>query len=462
MKRFLPFVLLVLSGQMWSFNSFAQSEEDNVIDEVIWVVGDQAILRSDVENTRLQMIQVQKQRFTGDPYCIIPEQLAIQKLYLHQAKLDSIEITDAQILPYVDYELNNYITMAGSRERLENIQGKPLNAIREELKQSLKDLETVKKMKSELVKNVKITLSDVRNFYDQIPQDSLPYIPTTVEVQIITMEPEIPLSEIDEIKRKLREYTDLVNSGQMSFANLAFMHSQDPNSAQDGGDLGFVGKGTLAPEFAAAAFDLNDPNRVSRIVETEYGYHIIQLIEKRGDRIRVRHILLKPQVADDDLNVAVQRLDTARTSIMDGKFTFEEGVYYSSDRDTKNNRGILVNGDLYSHSDRSGTSRFEMSELPQEISKAVASLNVGEISKPFVMINTKNKKVAAIVKLNSRIEGHKANLIDDFQSIRTMAEEKKRNELLNKWLTNKRRETYIRINDNYKNCDFQLDGWVQN
>jgi len=461
MKRFLPFVLLVLSGQLWSLNSFAQSEEGNVIDEVIWVVGDQAILRSDVENMRLQM-QYQKQRFSGDPDCFIPEQLAIQKLYLHQAKLDSIIITDAQISPYVDYELNNYIAQAGSREKLETIYAKSISAIREELKQNLKERETVKKMKSELVKNVKLTLSDVRNFYDQIPQDSLPYIPTTVEVQIITMEPEVPLAEIDEIKRKLREYTDQVNSGQMSFSSLAVMYSEDPNTSKDGGDLDFVGKGSLAPEFAAAAFDLNVPNRVSRIVETEYGYHIIQLVEKRGDRIRVRHILLKARVSEDDLNVAMQRLDTIRNSIMEEKFTFEEGTFYSSDKDTRNNKGILVNSDLYSYSDRSGTSRFEMSELPQEISKEIASLSVGEISKPFVMINSKNKKVVAIVKLNNRIEGHKASPAEDFQSLRAMAEERKQNEVLNKWLTNKRKETYIRINDNYKNCDFQLDGWVQN
>jgi Parvulin-like peptidyl-prolyl isomerase len=462
MKRFLLFVFTAFLLQSGALNSFAQNDENNIIDEVIWVVGDEAILRSEVENMRLDM-QLRRQRLAGDPYCVIPEQIAIQKLYLHQAKLDSIEISDSQIAQQVDYQLNMFINQIGSKEKLEEYYSKPLSAIREELKQNLKEGETVKQMKRELVKNVKITPSDVRKFYEQIPQDSLPYIPTAVEVQIITVEPEVPLEEIDDIKRRLREYTDMVHSGRMQFSSLARMYSADAASAKEGGELGFQGKGMLAPEFAAAAFDLSDPSRVSRIVETEYGYHIIQLIEKRGDRINVRHILLRAHVSDEEVNKAIMKLDSIRNDIQNEKYTFEEAAFYFSyDKDTRNNKGILVNNDQNSYSERSGTSRFEMSELPQEISRAVGSLQVGEISAPFTMINSKNKKVVVVAKLRARVEGHKASLTEDFQSIRTMAEERKQDEVLNKWLTNKQKETYIRIKDNWKNCDFELNGWVQN
>ena len=460
MKHSLLFLITFL-GLSWCLDCVAQVNENNIIDEVIWVVGDEAILRSEVENMRLDM-QLSEQRLSGDPYCVIPEQIAIQKLYLHQAMLDSIEVSDAQILQSVDFHLNRSIQMAGSREKLEEHYSKPLNVIREEMRKNLKEGETVKQMKKELVKNIKVTPSDVRKFYEQIPQDSLPYIPTTVEVQVITVEPEVPIEEIDDIKRRLREFTDLVHSGQRPFSALARAYSADVNSANNGGELGFQGKGLLAPEFAAVAFDLNDPNRISRIVETEFGYHIIQLIEKRGDRINVRHILLQAHVSDSDLDKAKLRLDSVRTGILDEKFTFEEAAYYYSfDRDTRSNKGIMVNN-ITNSPDRSGTSRFEMFELPQEVSKAIEHLTIGEISQPFTMINSKNKKVVAVVRLRSRVEGHKASLTEDFQALKSMAEEQKQNELLNKWVRKKQKETYIRIKDNWKNCDFELDGWGQN
>ncbi|MDL2322530.1 peptidylprolyl isomerase [Bacteroidales bacterium OttesenSCG-928-A17] len=459
MKRSILFV--IISAFLISPNSFAQNEND-IIDEVIWVVGDEAILRSEVENMRLDM-QLREQRLAGDPYCVIPEQIAIQKLYLHQAKLDSIEVSDSQVIQRVDYQLNLRISQLGSKEKLEEYFSKPLRTIREELIQNIKEGETVRQMKQELVKNVKITPADVRKFYEQIPQDSLPYIPTTVEVQIVTFEPQISLAEIDDIKGRLREYTDLVHSGKMQFSTLARMYSADLASAKDGGELGFQGKGLLAPEFAAVAFDLNDPSRVSRIVETEFGYHIIQLIEKRGDRINVRHILLQAHVSNEEMNEALSKLDSIRTGIVDEKYTFEEAAfYYSFDKDTRNNKGIMVNNNQNNYSERIGTSRFEMAELPQELAKEIEHLNVGDISKPFVMINSKNKKVAVIAKLRSRIEGHKASLSEDFQALKSMTEERKQNDVLNKWLAKKQKETYIRIKDNWRNCDFELNGWVQN
>jgi len=460
MKRFF-FLLIFLMGFIFQARMQAQS---NVIDEVIWVVGDDAIFLSDVENVRLSLME--EQRFQGDPYCIIPEKLAIQKLYLHQAKLDSIEVSDSEVFSYVERQIKYYESVLGSQEKVEEYFNKPINAIREELRNSTKEQEIMKRVQQELVKKVKITPSDVRAFYKRIPTDSLPFIPTTVEVEIITLEPQVSLEEIDEIKARLREYTELVTSGKMQFSTLARINSDDKETAIRGGEMGFVGKNYLVPEFAVAAFDLNDPKKVSRIVETEYGYHIIQLIEKRGDRINVRHILLRPRVTKEAINAAIQKLDSVRSNIVDGKLTFEEGAtYISYDKDTRNNKGLMVNVPNVNNpnqSARTGTSRFEMSELPPDIAKAINTMQIGDISKPFSMISNKNnKEIVAIVKLKSRIEGHKASLTEDFQSLKDMVEEEKQNEILNDWVAKKQKETYIRINDNWRNCDFEMDGWIQ-
>ncbi|MDR0543602.1 MAG: peptidylprolyl isomerase [Dysgonamonadaceae bacterium] len=456
MNKVIFFILCLIA-----FSGYTQAQ-DNVIDEVIWLVGDEAILRSDVENIRLQM-QAEKQRIDGDPYCMVPEQMAIQKLYLHQAKLDSIDVPDSQVFNAVERRINYAIKEIGSREKLEEYLAKPLSAIREEWRQVTKEGLIVQEMQRKLVGKVKVTPTDVRSYYNRIPQDSLPFIPTTVEVEIVTFEPKISLEEIDDIKQRLRDYTEQINSGKREFSTLARLYSEDTESSKHGGELGFQGKGFLLPEFAAVAFELNDPKRVSRIVETEYGYHIIQLIEKRGDRINVRHILLKPRVTKEELTEATQRLDSVRTDILNNKFTFEEAAtYISHDKDTRNNKGLLVNTLQLTQmeNERTGTSRFEMEELPPEIGKAVYGMQVGSISQPFTMVNTKQKEVVAIVKLKSRSEGHKASLTEDYQALKAIVEQVKREEILAKWLYKKQQDTYIRINDNWKNCDFQTKGWI--
>jgi peptidyl-prolyl cis-trans isomerase SurA len=442
-----------------AFGGFVQAQS-NVIDEVIWVVGDDAILRSDVENMRLRL-QLYKQNLNGDPYCIIPEQMAVQKLYLHQAKLDSIEISESQIVQLAERQINYAISQIGSKEKLEEYYEKPINLIREEQKQIAKEENMIQQMQRKLIGDIKSTPSEIRAFFNRIPQDSLPFIPTTVEVEIITMEPTIALAEIDEIKRKLREFTEQIISGQREFSTLARLYSEDIESSKRGGELGFTGKASLVPEFATAAFELNDPKKVSRIVETEYGYHIIQLIEKRGDRINVRHILLKPHVTKEELETAALHLDSIRTDIVNDKFTFEEAAtYISHDKNTRKNKGLMVNNSTENYSERTGTSRFEMEELPPEVAKAIAGMQVDNISKPFTMINSNQKEVVAIVKLKSKVLGHKASLAEDFQALKEMLEQEKREKILEKWIAQKQKDTYIRINDNWKNCDFQTKGWI--
>ncbi len=441
----------------FSLTGYAQ---DNVVDEVVWVVGDDAILKSDVENMRLQM-QYEGERLSGDPYCIIPEQMAVQKLFLHQAKLDSVIVTDSDVTQQVDRWINYVMNEIGSKEKMEEyFQNKSITQIREERRAVEKDARTIELVKKKIVGDIKLTPSEVRKFYTQMPQDSLPFIPTTVEVEIITQEPKIPMEEIDNIKARLREYADRVTKGETEFSTLARLWSEDKGTAMRGGELGFTGKGTLDPEFAAVAFSLNDPKKISKVVESEYGYHIIQLIEKRGDRINCRHILLKPKVSAKELTDATLRLDSIATDIKSEKFTFEEAAsFLSYDKETRNNKGLMVNSARMS--DYAGTSKFEMQELPQEVGRIVKDMKIGDISKPFAMINDKGKEVVAIVKLKSRVEGHKANLSDDYQTLKNLMESRKQGEILAGWIAKKQKETYIRINDNWKNCDFQSDGWIK-
>ena len=427
--------------------------QDNVIDEVVWVVGDEAILKSEVEQVRIRA-QYEGRKFDGDPYCVIPEELALQKLFLNQAAIDSIEATETEVMNQVEYQMNYYINQIGSREKMEEYFQKSSMDIREELRETARRELTMQMMQRELMKDIKVTPAEVRRYFSKLSSDSIPYIPTQVEVQLITIEPEIPEEEIDRVKARLREFTDRINSGETSFATLARLYSQDPGSASNGGETGFRGKGYWVPEFTNVAFNLNDPKKVSKIVETEFGFHIIQLIEKRGDRVNVRHILLKPEVAENDLMAALSRLDSIADDIRNNKFTFENAVIHiSSDKDTRMNKGLMPN-------QNTGTSRFEMQELPQEIARAVNSMNVNEISKPFIMVNGKGKEVCAIVKLKSRIKGHKATLTDDFQTLKNVVLDKKRAEKIEKWIKEKQKSTYVRINEKWRNCDFKYPGWI--
>lgn len=428
--------------------------QSNVVDEVVWIIGDEAILKSQVEE-QYKAMQYNNQPINGDPYCVIPEQMAIQKLFLHQAKIDSIVVSDSQVLQQVEGRLNQYIAEIGSKEKLEEYFNKPMTQIKEEMVEAMRDMSIVEQMQDKLVGEIKTTPSEIRRFYSALPSDSIPYIPTQVEAQIITFNPKIPQQEIDNIKARLREYSDRVNKGESEFSTLAILYSEDP-SARMGGELGFMGKAQLVSEFANVAFNLTDPKKASKIVETEFGYHIIQLIEKRGDRINVRHILLKPKVADKDIQESIVKMDSLRTDIMNKKFSFEEAAQYlSQDKDTKNNNGLMVNAE-------NRTTRFEMSQLPQEIAKVVNTMQVGEISKPFMMMNQKQgKEEVAIVKLKARIDGHKANITDDYQALKSIVEKQKKQELIENWIRKKQADTYIRIKDGWRNCEFEYEGWVK-
>ena len=430
--------------------------EKSIIDEVIWVVGDEAILKSDVEEARLQAEQ-EGTRWNGDPDCVIPEQIAVQKLFLHQAAIDSIEVTESEIMQEVEAQINYWTQMVGSKEKLEEYKKQSIAQMRNELHDTMRDRKMAEEMRKELVKDIAVTPAEVRRFFKDLPEDSIPYVPTEVEVQIITQTPKIEQEEINRVKDQLREFTDRVTKGETQFSTLARLYSEDPGSARQGGELGYTGRGALDPAFANVAFNLTSPNKVSKIVESEFGFHIIQLIDKRGDKINCRHILLKPVVSDSSITKSLARLDSIRTDIYNGKFTFDEGAtYISDDKDTRANKGLMANA-----KDMSRTSRFKMDELPPEVARAIDTLKIGSISAPFQMINARGKTVCAIAKLKNRVEGHKATITEDFQVMKAVVENKRRMEKLHQWVCDKIKATYVRINDRYRDCKFEYQGWVR-
>ena len=389
-KRF-----LVILFSLISLVSLSKAQTDSIgtiVDEVIWVVGDEAILKSDVEAMRIQG-QQEGMHWNGDPDCAIPEQIAVQKLFLNQAIIDSVEVTEAEITQGVEQYLENMINVIDSREKLEEYHKKNISQIRADLRESYRERQMVQGMQQKLVKDLTVTPAEVRRYFKDLPQDSIPFVPTEVEVQIITQQPRIEQEEINRIKEELRDYTNRINKGDATFQTLARLYSEDPGTARRGGELDYTGRGMLDPAFANVAFGLTDPKKVSKIVESEFGFHIIQLIDKRGDKIKVRHILRKPVVSDDAVQKALLRLDTVATSIRQGevpemlkvfinpekpieKFTFEDAVsVFSDDKDTRNNNGLMFN--VTQEGQR--TSRFKLADLPAEVAKVVDTLQIGNV-----------------------------------------------------------------------------------
>ena len=448
-KKLWGAALLALSPML----GFAQT---NIVDEIIWVVGNEPILLSDVEETRISSEAYGQP--VDNPYCTIPEQIAVNKLFVHQAELDSVTVSESDVIRAVDNRINESIQAFGSREALEQMYGRSVSQMRENLKKQYREQMMADEVRQKLTTDVKATPAEVREYFKNVPNDSLPFIPTQVEVQIITSVPEVPRAEVERIENKLREYARRVNSGEADFSTLAKFYSED-GSARNGGELGYMGRNQLVPEFANVAFTLNDPKKVSKIVRSEYGYHIIQLIDKKGDKINVRHILLKPHIDDSEIEKGIARLDSIANDIRANKFTFDAAALaLSDDKDTRNNHGLMANVDQ-----QNGTvsSRFEMQDLPADVAKVVDTLSVGQISRAFRMTNDKGQEVCAVVMLKNRIEGHPANMTEDFQTLRDVVVNKRKEEKLEQWIKDKIKTTYVRISPDWRNCKFHYEGWVK-
>lgn len=437
-----------------SIVAFSMSAQNNVAEEVAWVVGDEPIFKSDIEE-QYQQALYERVPIDGNPYCVIPERMAIEKLFLHQAKIDTVEISNSTIIQNVDSRINYFIANLGSKEKVEEYFRKPLPELREQLMDVVRDQYTIQEVQRNLTKNIKATPADVRRYFNTVSKDSLPMIPQQVEVKIITINPVIPQQEIEDVKARLRDYSQKINDGESEFSTLAILYSEDGSSTY-GGEVGFRGRAELLPEYANAAFNLNDTKHVSKIVETEAGFHIIQLIEKRGDRVNTRHILLRPKIAQKDIEDAQAKLDSLRNDIINKKdgITFEmAALYISQDKDSKNNNGVMLN-------EREHSNMFEMADLPSEVGKMVATMQVGDISKPFVMMNPKtNRQQVAMVKLSKRVDAHRADFAEDYQVLKELYENRKRQEIIEKWVEEKQKSTYVYIEEGWRDCEFQYN-WM--
>lgn len=456
MQRLQRIVLLLLCCTASICSALAQSEQ-NVIDEVVWVVGDDPILLSDVEDYIMQS------KASGTPienaYCVVPEQIAIQKLYLHQADLDSIDVSETDVMAAVSERISDFIQAYGSRENLEAIAHRTVPQIREMLIRSERDQMRIQQEQQKLTENIKVTPAEVRAFFKDFPTDSLPQIPTQVEVQIITSTPQPSRAEIERIEERLRDISRRVNAGETEFSTQARFYSEDKGSAIRGGELDYMARRELVPEFSNVAFSLNDPKKVSKIVKTEFGYHILQLVDKRGDKVKVRHILMRPQIPDSTFVSANARLDSIADDIRAGKFSFDvAAMNLSDDKDTRLNNGLLFHSP---HPRIPPTSRLEMSQLNQDIAKVVDTLQVGQISRAFVMTNDKGQQVCAIVRLKNRIAAHPANSTDDFQVLRDVVYQDRCEKRLQQWVAAKVRSTYVRIKPEWRGCQFRYDGWIK-
>lgn len=434
--------------------AFVASAQKMLIDDVIATVGDDAILRSDIEYQYEQAL-IDGANYSGDMKCHIFEQCLIQKLMINQAKIDSVMVSDNDVVSQVDSRINYFMQQVGGQEKLEEYFNKPLTQIKRDQMEIVRTQMITQKMQGEITKDIKITPSEIRNYFSQMSEDSIPFISAQYEILQIVLFPAVEQEEIDRIKGRLREFQKQVAEGR-DFATLAVLYSDDPGSATRGGDLGWYSKSGFVPEFSAVAFNLQEKGKVSKIVETEFGYHIIQLIDRKGDRINCRHILMKPKISVENKKKASDFLDTVITMIDKNKITFEEAALrFSMDKDSRSNGGLMVN-------QNNGSAKFQINELPAEIAKVIQGLKEGEYSKPFMMMDErKGKETYRIVMLKKRHEPHKANIRDDYSMLQMMMEERKRKDVVDEWINKRIQEIYINITPEWQNCDFQYKGWVR-
>lgn len=429
------------------------SAQKNVIDKIIAVVGEEIVLKSDIENDLLHEQTRSAIANTADAKAQIFENRLVSMLLMAQAKIDSITVTDSEVETQLNSQLELYIQNIGSREKLESYFGKSYEEIKNEMRTPLRKQMITGRMQQKIVENVRITPSEVRYFYRKFNKDSLPEVGDKYEIQQIVIKPRISDTEKERIRNRLRQFRDDILEGKQSFNTLAVLYSEDPGTAAKGGELGYMSKNQLTPEFAEAAFSLK-PGRISKIVESEYGFHIIQYIDRQGDKVNVRHILLRPRVEESDREAALQRLDSVANFIKNGELTFEEAAFYaSSDKKTRNNGGLIFN-------EYDADSKLPKELIKGDMARQVSRLQVGEISEPF-LDRTETGDEYKIIKIKAYYPAHTANLDDDWLSFENGLKRKKEQEIFEKWIKERQENTYIHIDDEYKNIKFHYDGWIK-
>jgi len=445
--RQLKYYLVSLSLTLLIMVSLSlMAQEEYVIDQVAAVVGKNIILESDIETQYLSYrMQGGIHGTAAEMRCVILEDILYQKLMVSQAEVDSIEISSVQVEAELDRRLGMFINQFGSQEKLEEYYNKTLIEIKQELYSIVKDQLITQQVQSSIIATVTVTPSEIRSFYRTLPIDSIPLIKTEYVIAEIVKNPPINVEEKIRVKEQLLELRKRILQGE-SFSTLAILYSQDPGSAKKGGELGFYGRGQLYPEFEGIAYKLNE-GEISNVVETEAGYHIIQMIERKGDYINVRHILLTPKVSPTDLLEARNELDSIAQLIRADSISFEDAVIKFSDADNKNSDGLIINP-------YTGSTSFEAEQLDAQVSFTIEKMEIGEISDPVPMKTEDQKDAYRLLLLKERTTPHRANMKEDYSRIQEWALQAKQRKIVDEWINDKARETYIRIIDEYKSCEF--------
>ncbi len=445
--------ILISSIFLFSLLSIQSFSQNKVIDQVVAVVGKNAILASDIETQYFQYKMQGNLPASGSSLkCQILENLLFQKLLLAQAEIDSVEVTEARVEAEINRRLRHFISQFGSQEKLEEFYDKSIIEIKEEFREIVKDQMLVESVRQQIAQETGITPSEVKSFFRKIPKDSIPLINSEVEISQIVIEPPMSLEEKLKVKERLEGFKTRILDGE-NFSTLAILYSDDPGSAKKGGELGMFGRGEMYTEFEAVAFSLQDGDELSEIFETDAGFHLVQLIERRGEYVNVRHILLQPKVSPYDLQKAQIKLDSIAALIKNDSISFEDAVKKYSDDPGKINGGIMVN-------QITGTSKFEEDQLDPQVLFVINNLKIGEISNPVPMKTFDGKDAYRLLRLDKRTLPHRANLSEDYDRIQNWALEDKKMDIINEWVKNKIRKSYVRINDKYKDCDFQY-GWLE-
>ncbi len=446
MKQYSKYLIIVFTLLL----SFTAAAQPLMIDRVVAVVGDYTILQSDIES---QYLQMRAQRVTlPDLRCNILRSFLEQKLMLDQAKIDSIEVSESTVNTELENRMQYFINQIGGQDELEAYFGKTILEIKEDFRESMREQLITQKMEQKLTGDIKVTPSEVRKFYNGLNPDSIPTVDAQVEMQQIVADPPLSEDAIFEVKEKLLELRKRIMDGE-SFETLAILYSEGP-SASNGGDIGYKSRGELDPVYAKAAFALKKGG-ISKIVESEFGYHIIQLVDRKDDRVDTRHILMKPKINPEARQKAIARLDSIVGAIRKDSVTFDKAArYYSQDKNTAMNSGLVVNPET-------GSSQFELKQLDTKDYLVVRDLKVGEISDPYESTDENGKTIYKVVRLKSRTNPHKANLDQDYMMIQMMALAQKRQNVIDKWIQNKQKDTYIHIDDSFKTCDFIKNGWLK-
>ena len=454
MYNFRYFILILTTTILLSLRSVAQGFGDTIVDGVVAIVGAKMILKSDIE---AQYLQFRSQgNIQGSPVsvkCTIMENLLLQKLLLNQAEVDSVKVTESMVENELDRRMRYMISQVGSPDKLEEYFSKTVTEIKNDMRDVIREQLMTQEEQSKITKDMVITPSEVRAFFKKLTKDSIPEISSEMQIGIIAKQPVIGEVEKREVKEKLQKLKDRIKKGDY-FATLAILYSEDPGSAKKGGELGMFKRGDMRAEFEAAAFKLK-PGEVSDIVETEDGFHLIQLIERRGEYINARHILLQPKLSIISLSGAKLSLDTIAGLINSKKMTFEDAVKKYSEDPSRNNGGLLINP-------ATGESRFEAAQMDPKIFFVIDKLKQGDLSAPVLYKSDRGKEEYRLYFLKERTVPHKANIDTDYAKIQEMALEKKRMKAVDGWVKEKARKTSIKIMPAYtKMCKFQHDWLVQ-